>query len=60
MAESCAGKLCQLTTKKYGIISGVTDKEYYTNSSHIPVDFKISAANKIKLEAPYHALCNAG
>ena len=42
------------------MISGVTDKEYYTNSFHVPVGYKISAANKIRIEAPYHALTNAG
>ena len=46
--------------KKYGIIKGVTDKEYYTNSFHIPVYYPISAFKKIELEAPYHALTNAG
>jgi ribonucleoside-triphosphate reductase len=45
---------------KYGIIPGVTDKDYYTNSCHVPVYYPISAYNKIKKEAPYHALCNAG
>ena len=59
-AENCAGRLCKLTQKKYGKIHGVTDKEYFTNSSHIPVNYKISFADKIKLEAPYHPLCNAG
>ena len=59
-AESCAGRLCKLAAKKYGIIKGVTDKEYFTNSSHVPVSYNISAANKIKIEAPYHELCNAG
>jgi ribonucleoside-triphosphate reductase len=46
--------------KKYGVIPGVTDREYYTNSFHIPVYYDISAAKKIALEAPYHALTNAG
>ena len=46
--------------KRYGNIPGVTDKEWYTNSAHIPVEYKINAAKKIDLEAPYHALCNAG
>ena len=59
-AESCAGRLCKLTKKEYGIIPGVTDKDYFTNSMHIPVGFNIRAIDKIRLEAPYHELCNAG
>ena len=50
----------RLDQKKFGIIPGVTDKEYYTNSFHIPVSFRISAFDKIHKEAPYHALTNAG
>ena len=50
----------KLDRKKYGVIPGVTDREYYTNSFHIPVYFPISAYDKIRLEAPYHALTNAG
>lgn len=46
--------------QRFGLIEGVTDREYYTNSSHIPVYYPISIENKIKLEAPYHALENAG
>jgi len=46
--------------KRYGVIPGITDKEWYTNSSHIPVEFPITAARKIELEAPYHELENAG
>jgi len=59
-AEGLAGRFVRIDRKKYGIIEGVTDKEYYTNSFHIPVSFQISAFEKIKLEAPYHALTNAG
>lgn len=59
-AESLCGTALNKTIKKYGIIEGVTDKEYYTNSFHCPVYYNISAYDKIKLEAPYHALCNAG
>ena len=59
-AESTAGRLLRLDKVRYGIIPGVTDRAYYTNSFHIPVYFNISAAKKIKLEAPYHALTNAG
>lgn len=59
-AEGLSGRFVQLDKKQYGIIPGVTDKEYYTNSFHIPVSFPISAYEKIRLEAPYHALTNAG
>ena len=46
--------------KKFGKIPGVTDRDYYTNSFHVPVYYPVSAFEKIKLEAPYHALTNAG
>ena len=59
-AEGLSGRFVNIDKKKYGIIEGVTDKEYYTNSFHIPVKFPISAFDKIKLEAPYHALTNGG
>ena len=45
---------------RYGIIPGVTDRDYYTNSFHIPVYYEINAFEKIRLEAPYHALTNGG
>ena len=48
------------TAKKYGELPGNTDREYYTNSFHIPVYYPIKAYQKIALEAPYHALTNAG
>ena len=59
-AESLSGRFVNIDKKKYGKIKGVTDKEYYTNSFHIPVYYPISAFKKIELEAPYHALTNAG
>lgn len=59
-AESLSGRFVRMDREKYGIIEGVTDRDYYTNSFHIPVYFPISAARKIELEAPYHALTNAG
>lgn len=59
-AESLAGRLLRLDREKYGIVEGVTDHDYYTNSFHIPVYYPISAFKKIQLEAPYHALTNAG
>jgi len=59
-AEGLSGRFVRIDKKKFGIIEGVTDKEYYTNSFHIPVKYQISAYDKIRLEAPYHALTNAG
>lgn len=59
-AESTAGQFQRSNRKKYGIIKGVTSRDYMTNSSHVPVYFPITAHNKIQIEAPYHALCNAG
>lgn len=59
-AESLSGRFVRIDKKKYGIIEGVTDRDYYTNSFHIPVYFPITAGRKISLEAPYHALTNAG
>ena len=59
-AEGLSGRFVKMDAKKYGIIKGVTDREYYTNSFHVPVYYHISAFDKIKIEAPYHALTNAG
>ncbi len=59
-AEGLSGRFVKIDKKKYGIIPGVTDREYYTNSFHIPVYYPISAFDKIRLEAPYHNLTNAG
>ncbi|MDO4549307.1 MAG: anaerobic ribonucleoside-triphosphate reductase, partial [Clostridia bacterium] len=59
-AESLSGRFVRLDRERYGTIPGVTDREYYTNSFHIPVYFPISSFRKIELEAPYHALTNAG
>lgn len=59
-AEGYTGKALNQCREKFGIIEGVTDKDYFTNSNHIPVGFDISAEEKIKLEAPFHELCNAG
>lgn len=59
-AEGLCGRFLRIDRKKFGVIEGVTDKEFYTNSFHIPVNFKISAFDKIKLEAPFHELTNAG
>lgn len=59
-AEGLSGRFVRMDKKKFGVIPGVTDKEYYTNSSHIPVSFPISATKKIQLEAPFHAIENGG
>ena len=59
-AEGLSGRFIRMDQKRYGKIPGVTDREYYTNSFHVPVWQPISVYDKIRLEAPYHALCNAG
>lgn len=59
-AEGLSGRFVRIDKKCYGEIPGVTDRDYYTNSSHIPVYFPITAYRKIQLEAPYHALENSG
>ena len=59
-AEGLSGRFLRIDQQKYGKIAGVTDREYYTNSFHIPVYYPIAAFEKIKLEAPFHALTNAG
>lgn len=59
-AEGLSGRFVRIDKKVFGEIKGVTDRDYYTNSFHIPVYYKISAFKKIHLEAPYHALTNAG
>ena len=59
-AEGLSGRFVRIDKKKYGIIPGVTDRDYYTNSFHVPVYYPISAFAKIEIEAPYHALTNAG
>lgn len=59
-AEGLSGTFIRKDQKRFGQIKGITDREYYTNSFHIPVYHNIDAFSKIKLEAPYHALTNAG
>lgn len=59
-AEGLSGRFVRMDAERYGVIEGVTDREYYTNSFHVPVYYPISAFEKIKIEAPYHALTNAG
>lgn len=59
-AEGLSGRFVTIDKKRYGVIPGVTDRDYYTNSFHVPVYHPIKAHEKIALEAPYHALTNAG
>ena len=59
-AESTAGQFQRSNRRKYGIIPGVTDREYMTNSSHVPVYYPTSIQHKVDIEAPYHNLENAG
>ena len=59
-AEGLAGRFTKMDRRDFGNILGVTDKEYYTNSNHVPVWYKCTAEHKAKIEAPYHALTNAG
>ena len=59
-AEGLSGRFVRMDRERFGSIEGITDREYYTNSFHIPVYYPISAYKKIQLEAPYHALTNAG
>ena len=59
-AEGLSGRFTKIDKAIYGKIEGVTDRDYYTNSFHVPVYYNISIAKKIKTEAPYHALTNAG
>ena len=59
-AEGLSGRFVKIDAEKFGKIKGVTDREYYTNSFHVPVYYSIGAYDKIKIEAPYHALTNAG
>ncbi|HIU74617.1 MAG TPA: anaerobic ribonucleoside triphosphate reductase [Candidatus Pelethocola excrementipullorum] len=59
-AEGLSGRFVSIDKKKFGSIEGVTSRDYYTNSFHVPVYFPIKAYQKIQLEAPYHELTNAG
>ena len=59
-AEGLSGKFTKKDKKKFGIIPGVTDRDYYTNSNHVPVYYKCSAAHKAEIEAPYHDLTRGG
>ena len=59
-AEGLSGRFVRMDRARYGSIEGVTDRDYYTNGFHVPVYYDISAFDKIEIEAPYHALTNAG
>ncbi len=59
-AEGLSGRFTRMDKKAYGILPGVTDRDYYTNSFHVPVYYPITAFAKIQKEAPYHTLTNAG
>ena len=59
-AEGLAGRFTKIDRKEYGTIMGVTDREYYTNSNHVPVWYKCTAEQKAKIEAPYHKLTGGG
>lgn len=60
MGEGLSSKFTDIDKERFGEIKGVTDKEYYTNSYHVPVKYQIGIQDKIKIEAPYHKLCNGG
>ncbi|NLC41034.1 MAG: anaerobic ribonucleoside triphosphate reductase, partial [Clostridiaceae bacterium] len=59
-AEGLSGRFVKMDRDRYGSMPGITDRDYYSNSFHVPVHFSISAKEKIDREAPYHALTNAG
>ena len=59
-AEGLSGRFVRIDKKEFGIMEGITDREYYTNSFHVPVYQEITAFDKVRIEAPYHELCNAG
>ena len=59
-AEGLSGRFTKFDRNTYGVIPGITDREYYTNSNHVPVWYKCTAEHKAKIEAPYHEMCRAG
>jgi ribonucleoside-triphosphate reductase len=59
-AEGLAGRFTRRDRKNFGILPGITDREYYTNSNHVPVYYKCSAHHKARIEAPYHELTRGG
>lgn len=59
-AEGLAGKFTKKDRKEFGVLPGITDRDYYTNSNHVPVYYKCSARHKAEIEAPYHDLTRGG
>ena len=59
-AEGLSGKFTKIDRKAFGVIEGVTDRDYYTNSNHVPVYYKCSARHKAEIEAPYHEMTRGG
>ena len=59
-AEGLSGRFVRMDRERFGVIEGVTDRDYYTNSFHVPVYYPISAFEKLRREAPYHAMTNGG
>ena len=59
-AEGLSGKFTRMDKKSFGMIKGITDRDYYTNSNHVPVYYKCSASHKARIEAPYHELTRGG
>ena len=60
MAESTCGSFLRAIKKRFGVLPGISDHAYITNSFHVPVYYKTTAVHKVDVESPYHALCNAG
>ncbi len=59
-AEQLSGKFTKIDQERFGLLPGITDREWYTNSFHVPVEYEITALEKIAVEGPYHKYCNAG
>lgn len=59
-AEGLSGKFTKIDRKEFGILEGITDRDYYTNSNHVPVYYKCSARHKAEIEAPYHEMTRGG
>ena len=59
-AEGLAGRFTKMDRKKFGVLAGITDKDYYTNSNHVPVYYHCTPQHKAEIEAPYHDLTRAG
>ncbi|HYH04501.1 MAG TPA: anaerobic ribonucleoside-triphosphate reductase [Bacillota bacterium] len=59
-AEGLSGRFIKSDRRRFGVVNDITDKEFYTNSFHVPVGYDISSFEKVAIEGPYHALTNAG